>query len=140
MVSLKRLHQDVYISIALFAFLGYAYSASSAFRGDSVVFPRIIIGFMAALNLCILLQGLKKTDKQYLVWSKIKAPLTAYAFIAAYIALFVVAGYFIATPIFLVAFMTFLKVRNRRLISAVVVLYLLSVYAVFVWQLGVPLL
>lgn len=144
-MKLKNIHYDVWISLGLFLFIGWAYYETTLFRHTetTAVFPRILLGVMAALTLIMLIGGIRKSTPEkveHLAWKTMQMPLVVLVFIAAYEALFILLGYFIATPVFLIGLFLYLKQRNWKLMLAVTAVYLILVYLIFVLVLKVKLI
>lgn len=144
MIKLKNIHYDVWIGLGLFAFIGWAWYETTRFRqaDQTAVYPRILLAVMAALVVAVLIGGIRKStpeDAKHLSWKTIQMPLVAAAIIAAYEALFITLGYFIATPVFLIGLFLYLKQRNWKIMISVTVAYLVCVYLIFVLLLKVKL-
>lgn len=141
----RKIHYDVWISLGLFAFMGWVWYLTTTFRqaDKTAVYPRFLIGIMAALNILMLIGGLRKSaagNEEKIDVKGMKMPLISLLIIAAYEFLFIKTNYFIATPLFLIALFSYLKQRNWKLMIALIACYLVMVYLVFVLLLKVKLL
>ena len=86
---------------------------------------------IAALDCIVLYRGIRlsgpaKEDKAF-NFKEMKLSLLSFLFFIVYEILFIKFGYFIATPVFLVAIMIFFGERNWKVIVPVVLGYLLIV-------------
>lgn len=143
-MKLKNIHYDVWISLGLLAFAGWAWYQTTLFRQaeHTGAYPRILLGIMAALTLIMLIGGIRKStpeDAKHLGWKTMKMPLVAAVIIIVYEILFLTLGYFIATPVFLIGLFLYLRQRNWKLMIGVTVIYLILVYVIFVMVLRVKL-
>jgi hypothetical protein len=94
------------------------------------------------LGLLILVDGIKKTRSsqsfdKFLTIEILKVPMSTYLYIALYVLLFRMVGYFIATTVFLIAMIRHFKEKSWKRIILVCLLYLGIIYLVFVRQLNV---
>lgn len=145
MSGIKKIHHDVWISLGLFAFIGWVWNLTTGFvqPEKTAAFPRFLLMILAALALKVLLDGIRKSrrgDLEELNWKVMRMPLISYAIIAVYEIAFVKIGYFTATPLFLISLFLYLKQRNWKLMIPVIICYLIVVYLVFVMLLKVRLL
>lgn len=148
---MKKIHQDVWCGVFLLALSAFGYFSSidlAAKSPDSVVLPRLSLAVIAIFGILIVVDGIRKTrlaagkgelPKQFFVWKEMKVPLKAFGFITAYIALFWCIGYMVATPIFMLAFMYHLKMRNWKVMILITVIFMAIVYFFFVGFLHVRL-
>ena len=141
----RKIHYDVWISLGLFAFMGWVWYLTTTFRqaDKTAVYPRFLIGIMAALNILMLIGGLRKSaagNEEKIDLKGMKMPLISLLIIVVYELLFIKTNYFIATPLFLIALFTYLRQRYWKLMIAVIACYLVAVYLVFVLLLKVKLL
>lgn len=137
---MKKIHQDVWCGAILLGLIAFAYATSREFAQEdvrSIVMPAIAMSIISLLAVIIIIEGVKKSmdaakkgelPKQYFTLENMKVPFTAFIFIIAYIALFYFVGYMIATVLFLVGLMWYFKMRNLKVIAAIVVVYMLIVY------------
>ena len=146
MKKLKNLHSDVYVSLVIYIFVGVAWFFTTKFRSaqETAAFARWVLIIIAALDCIILYRGIRqsgpdKEDKAF-NFREMKMSLIAFVFFIVYEILFIKFGYFIATPIFLVAIMIFFGERDWKVIVPVVAGYLLLVYVIFVRILHIRLL
>lgn len=140
-----KIHHDVWISLGLFAFIGWVWYQTTLFRqaDKTAVYPRVLLGVMAALTVLMLIGGIRKStpdNADTLGWKTMKMPMIAFAIIVAYELLFITLGYFIATPVFLIALFLYLGQRNWKVMLAIIASYLILVYLIFVMILKVKLI
>ena len=141
----RRIHYDVWISIGLFVFMGWVWYLTTTFRqaDKTAVYPRFLVGIMAALNILLLIGGLRKStvdNKEKIDVRGMKMSLISLLIIACYELLFIKTNYFIATPVFLIALFTYLRQKNWKVMIPLIVCFLVIVYLVFVKVLKVKLL
>ena len=137
---MKKIHQDVWCGSILLALVIFAYVTSRDFAQKdvrSIIMPYIAMSVISLLACVIIADGVKKTieaakkgeyPKQYFTLENMKIPLTTFAFIIGYIVLFHYVGYMLASVLFLVGLMLFLKMRDWKVITIIVVVYMLIVY------------
>lgn len=139
----KGLHQDVWIGVVILILCGVIFGINSGLNSSTGMMPRLLGGIMALLGALIILEGIRKTKaaegamEKMISCSSLKVPLSAYLYIVGYIILFRAAGYFIATPVFLLSLMKHFGVKSRKLPALVTVVYLAVIYLVFVKKLNV---
>ena len=141
----RKIHYDVWISLFLFVFMGWVWYLTTAFRqaDKTAVYPRFLVGIMAALNLLLLIGGLRKSNgenQEKIDFKGMKMSLVTLLIIAVYELLFISTNYFIATPVFLIALFTYLGQRNWKVMIQLVVCLLVIIYLVFVLVLKVKLI
>lgn len=140
----RKIHYDVWISLGLFAFIGFVYYETTLFKqaDKTAVYPRILLGVLAALTIILLIGGIRKstpTNDEKIKWGDMKMSLISAAIITVYELVFITLGYFVATPLFLLSLFTYLKQRNWKIMIAVIAVYLILVYLIFVMLLKVKL-
>jgi len=147
-VKTKNLHQDIYISGAIFLVLGFLFVASIKIPGDSAIFPRLVLAGMAILNLFVLLRALKLTKESKelgkdigndLTFEIMKWPLIVILATVMYAVLFKFTNFFIASTVFLIVIMKLYKIKSWKTILLVTVIFNVLVYLGFVLALNVPL-
>lgn len=141
----RKIHYDVWISLFLFVFMGWVWYLTTTFRqaDKTAVYPRFLVGIMAALNLLLLIGGLRKSNgenQEKIDFKGMKMSLVTLLIIAVYELLFISTNYFIATPVFLIALFTYLGQRNWKVMIPLVVCLLVIIYLVFVLVLKVKLI
>ena len=145
----KSLHQDVYISIAVYILVGIFLVMSTRLVEASAVFPRMILIGLGLLNTVIMFKGIKHTKamrisgtetKNSIRWEVIKAPMIVFLMTAGYAALFAFTNFFISTSVFIIAIMKFYKVKSWKSILLMVAIFNAAIYLGFVMGLRVPLL
>lgn len=144
----KSLHQDVYISIALYVAFLFFLSISLKLPGESRIFPSIILVALLILNTFVLIKGIKQTMemrsdysvvKNSISWEVIKVPLLIFLMVVAYGALFRLTNYFISTSIFMIGLLKFYKVKSWKAIILITIGFNVVVYFGFSQFLKVPL-
>ena len=135
----------MWISLGLFVFMGWVWYLTTTFRqaDKTAVYPRFLIGIMAAMNILLLIGGLRKSaagNVEKIDLKGMKMSLVSLLIIAVYELLFIKTNYFIATPLFLIALFSYLRERNWKLMIALIACYLVIVYLVFVLLLKVKLI
>lgn len=145
----KSIHQDVYISVFIYAVLIFLFTASVKLPDDSASFPIILIVALALLNTSVFVKGLKKskfmtvegsTIKNSITWEVIKLPLITFLLVVGYVAIFTLTNYYIATAVFLIAMFLFYKIKSWKVILLVTLLFNILIYLGFGMFLNVPLL
>ena len=141
----RKIHYDVWISLFLFVFMGWVWYLTTTFRqaDKTAVYPRFLVGIMAALNFLLLIGGLRKSNgenQEKIDFKGMKMSLVTLLIIAVYELLFISTNYFIATPVFLIALFTYLGQRNWKVMIPLVVCLLVIIYLVFVLVLKVKLI
>lgn len=144
----SKVHQDVWVGCFILLFCGTFFSFSLGKPGNAMLFPIILLSILSLMAVPIIWGGLRKTRAatadapidNAIQWGKLKTPFVAYLFIAGYVFLFWLAGYFVATLIFLPALMWRFRLRNVAQIGLVTAGYAIIIYALFVKQLNVPVL
>lgn len=140
----KKIHQDVYISIAIYVALLFLLTVSIKLPEDSAIFPNMLIGILAILNTSVLIKGIKKSKdssiQNSIRWEVIRLPLLVFLMVAIYSALFKLTNYFIATSAFMIGLFIFFKVRSWKIIILVTMIFNALIYLGFSKLLNVPLL
>ncbi|MDN5348214.1 MAG: putative tricarboxylic transport rane protein [Clostridia bacterium] len=101
--------------------------------------PRLLIFILVALNLISIWQNRSLKDDKPV---KIESPwriIAGTALILLYLALFNSLGYFVVTPLFLIAMMFLMQVRRPVMVISVAVIFTLVVYFFFYKELMLPL-
>lgn len=141
----KQIHQDVFIGFFCLGLCVLIFALNKDLPSDAAMMPKLLDVLLAVLAVLIINQGLQKSkvpadqQKKLLVWEDFKVPLITWGIVALYVALFYVAGYFIATAITIPLLMRFMKQTSWKLIFAVDVGFLLVIYFVFVRMLSVSI-
>lgn len=148
---MKKIHQDVWCGAALLALAGFAVMNSyelGKLSFNSVVLPWIACAIIAVFGVLILVDGVRKTKnaaakgelpKQHFTAKDMKVPMTAFGIIAAYIAAFWCVGYMVATPVFMLGFMRYLKMKDWKVMAIITAIFMVIVYGFFVLVLNVRL-
>lgn len=142
-----KFHQDVWAGCGILVFCCFFALLTLGKPRGTMTFPIILLSIMTILSIPILVAGVRKTRASAetpmdndIQWAKLKAPLTAFLFIAGYVFLFWLVGYFVATLLFLPATMYHFRMKNPLLSGLVSIGYAVLIYALFVRQLNVPVL
>lgn len=145
----KAIHQDVYISAALFIILAMLFTITLSLPESSSIFPFMLIGGIGILNVFVLIKAITKTKAMRasksvvtnpINWEAIKIPMLIFVMTVAYIVLFRFTNFFVATSVFLVTLMKFYKVTSWKVIILTTVIFDIVIYVGFVKFLNVPLL
>lgn len=145
----KSLHQDIYISIAVYILVGIFLTMSTKLVEASAVFPRMILIGLAILNTVVMSKGIKQTKemratgsetKNSIRWEVIQAPMIVFLITVGYVALFSFTNFFISTSVFIIALMKYYKVKSWKSILLLVVIFNAAIYIGFVMGLKVPLI
>jgi len=148
-VNSKSIHQDVYISAALFLILAILFAVTLELPESSSIFPYMLIGGIGILNMFVMLKAITKTKAMRaskspatnpINWETIKVPMLIFVMTVAYIILFRFTNFFIATTFFLIALMKFYKVNSWKVILLTTVIFDILMYVGFVKLLNVPLI
>lgn len=148
-VNTKTIHQDVYISVAIFLILALLFTITLTLPEASSIFPYMLIGGIGILNVFVLIKAIMKTREMRgsdskitnpINWEAIKVPMLIFLMTVVYIVLFNFTNFFIATTIFLIALMRFYKVTSWKTIMLTTIVFDIVVYVGFVRFLHVPLI
>lgn len=147
MEKLKRLNRDVYIGLGLIAFSVFFLMESAKMHPGAAEFPKIILGVFLMLSGFLVVNGLlntwkperlKKSDKP-IALAELKSPVVIAVLSLAYVAAIDLIGFFIATTVFVPAFMFFFGVRKLAPILIVTASIDLFIYVLFTKLLSVYL-
>ena len=147
MEKLKRLNRDVYIGIGLIAFSVFFLMESTKMHPGAAEFPRIILAVFLILSVFLMGNGLintwkperlKKSDKP-IAAAELKSPVVIALVSLAYVAAIDFIGFFIATTVFVPAFMLLFGVRKLAPILIVTASIDLFIYVLFTKLLSVYL-
>jgi hypothetical protein len=143
-----KMHHDVWIGLFIIVICVPFLVATRGKPADSMTFPTILLVILALMALVVALDGVRKTKRARgekaknspFQTYKLKTEFIAFLFIAAYVALFWLFGYFTATILFLPAMMTRFGMRKPKQIGFVTLGFAIFAYVLFVRQLSVPVL
>ena len=139
---MKR-HQDIYIGIIILAVCAYFAYLSFQLDTGSATMPLILLAVMAFLGAVILFDGIKKSRadsvKPFLTFKDLKVPLLMFILIGIYIFLFFAVGYYVATGVFLIVSMFYLKQRSWLLMIAIAACFIAFTYFFLVMQLNISI-
>lgn len=124
------------ISLVLYGAIGNIDDATSQGELATATYPQIILSCL--IFFCAVLFFFQKRDKQELAQFSLRG-VSVIALIALYIALLNSVGYFILTPLLLVALPLLAGFRNYVLILVSVSLVTVVLYAIFRVVLNIPL-
>lgn len=134
---------NVFIGIVIVLFSAFMYLLTGDMPKESALFPRGLIILFAILGILLSITSLKdKKDSSKdikTIFASTKEALIGLGIITAYAVAINFVGFFIATTVFIVAFMIVYKQKSIRKIMITAVVLNLFIYLVFVYQLNVPL-
>ncbi len=140
----KTIHQDVYIGLVCFALCIGIFFQNRGLAGGAGSMPLILDGLLTALSAVIFIRGLSKSKlpedqqgKKAFTLDAIKIPFIFWLFVAGYVILFRLVGYFLSTAVMMIVMMVFMKRRDWKIMILIDVIYLLAMYFVFVRMLSV---
>ena len=145
----KSIHQDVFISIVVYAVLLFLFTVSIKLPKDSAIFPKMLIVALGLLNTSVFIKGIKKSKEMMsedsaminnIRWEVIKVPLIVFLLVVGYVAIFKLTNFYIATSVFLIGMFKFYKVKSWKVILFVTALFNVIVYVGFGKFLNVPLI
>jgi len=145
----KSIHQDVYISAALFMILALLFTITLKLPESSSIFPYMLIGGIGILNMFVMVKAISKTKAMRssesnvtnpINWESIKIPLLIFLMTVVYIVLFRFTNFFVSSTIFLITLMKFYKVTSWKVILLTTVVFDIVIYVGFVRFLNVPLI
>lgn len=144
----KAIHQDVFISIAIYIVLAFLLTVSMKLPKDSSVFPNMLIIGLAILNTSVLLKGISKTkimknegtSVNPIRWEVIKMPLIVFFLTVIYIVLFRLSNFYLATTVYMVVLMKFYKIKSWKTVILVTFIFNVFIYLGFSMGLNVPLI
>ena len=148
----KTAKRDAINALVVILFCGVAYSGvlqipvRGAAKTEADFFPKIIIGLLLFLALCLLINAIytmvkhradvrEKTNWKALIKDNRKVMITFLIF-GAYILLLQEVGYFISSFVFLLTLYLFLMPGKKRYITAVVGSVLITVVLFLIFQYG----
>lgn len=141
----KQIHRDVWVGLVLLVFSLIALAFSAQIRGDAKLLPVALCVLMAVCSLFIALGGWRKStqDGEPIHYAMtIKNSKYAFIYMAGIVAYYIgfrVLGYWVATPIFLILSMKYLKVKSWKLNLIVTVCYVVIAFVMFVIMLKLPI-
>lgn len=141
----RRINNDVFIGIGLMVVSGFFLWQSMGMHPGAARFPRVIFTLCLILSALVALSGVRKTinpalttkEDYALTWDSTKIPLVVFGMFVVYLLLINFIGFFIATSIFIPAFMFTFGARRIIPLVAITVVVNLFVYGVFVQLLNV---
>ena len=148
-MNTKNIHQDVFISFAVYLALGFLFFVSLSIKGDSGLFPRLVIGGLVVLNSILMFRALKKTKiareeddviENTISVETIKWPLIVLVVSIVYVVLFNFTNFFVSSSLFLIGLMKLYKIESWKTIILVTLAFNIFIYLGFVIALNVPLI
>ena len=118
---------------------------STQIRGEAKLLPVALSVLMAICALFVMLGGWRKStqDGEPIHYAMtIKGSKYAFIYMAGIVAYYIgfrVLGYWVATPIFLIVSMKYLKVKSWKLNIIVTVCYIIIAFVMFVIMLKLPI-
>ena len=142
-----RRHQDIYIGIVILVLCAFFAYLSLQLDMGSATMPLILLAVMAFLGVIIFFDGIKKTRsaspenpvKPFLTFENLKVPFLMLVQIGIYIFLFFAVGYYIATGVFLIASMCYLKQKSWFLMIVITACFIAFTYFFLVMQLNISI-
>jgi len=141
----KKFHRDVWVGAVLLAFCAVVLVLATQISGQSAVVPIALSVLMGVCALFIILKGLRLTKEQQgefhyaLTVKDSKNAFIFMGFIIIYYLLFRYVTYWIATPIFMIFTMKYLRVKSWKVNIIITVLYMIICYIAFVIVLQLPI-
>ncbi|MCL2569523.1 MAG: tripartite tricarboxylate transporter TctB family protein [Oscillospiraceae bacterium] len=135
----RRINNDVFIGVGLMLVSGFFLWESMGLHPGAGRFPRVIFTLCLALSTLVTLFGVRKTlnpalttkEDHALTFAGTKMPLVVFAMFVVYLLLINWIGFYIATCIFIPAFMFTFGARRIIPIVAITIAVNLFVYGVF---------
>ena len=143
------LHQDLVMGIFFLIISALFYFGAKEFPEASAQFPRLFSIIMAGLSVIVIVKGIQSTKKLNddlkedpntkvaLSWKELRAPVYTMLAIGCYILGILYVGFFVASAVFMVAFMWILNYRNIKVIAFTTIVLLGGIWLVFVKLLSI---
>ena len=141
----NKIHRDVWMSLVLIIFCVTAFSISVQIPGEAAYLPSALIIMMTASAVAILVKALKKTKelqgnyKYSLSLTESKYWAVFMGLIVLYYLAFKYIGYWVATPVFMIAAQKYLQVKSWKVNLIVTVAYTIICFVLFVGVLKLPI-
>lgn len=141
----KKFHRDVWVGIVLLIFCIAVFFTAVQILGQASYLPITLSLLMGLCSVFIILKGLRLTKEQYgdfhysMTIKSSKYAFLFMFFIFIYFLGFRYITYWIATPIFMLLSMKYLKLKSWKVNIVITVLYTLICYVVFVIILHLPI-
>lgn len=141
----KKYHRDVWLGLVLLCFCAFAFFNAVQISGQASYLPVALSVMMAVCALFIIMKGLRLTKEQngeYNYALTVKESKYAFLFmffIFLYYLGFRYIAYWIATPIFMILSMKYLKVKSFKVNLLITILYTAICFFVFVMILHLPI-
>jgi hypothetical protein len=138
----KARFQDLCIGILVLIVSAVAYAGALEMPEDTQVYTNTVIALFAFLGSLLIVFSLVNRNKPggaALSVNTIKNPAITVVFVAVYLALITVLGFYFSSVVFLVTYMLFLGARKPKSMAIAIVGMLTFIYFVFTVQLKVPL-
>lgn len=135
---------QILTSIILFIISGYFFIASGGLPEEAATFPKFVSGTLILLTAIYLYQSIMQTrrdkEKPKPEVSKLVIKKWLYTFVmsAFYIFTLNILGFYLITPIYLLALMYLLGVKNKKMALSVAIGSTLVIYIGFSLLLSVP--
>lgn len=143
------MHRDFYTAIGMILFSGAVFVFSnSTIPGEAAYLPKMLAVFMLAMGAITLYNAMRMATKAkaenepytYKIKSdEVKIPLITFAMIAAYLLAFQYLGYYVATAIFLIALLRYLRAGSWKKIILITVGYTALCFLLFSVILHIPI-
>lgn len=134
--------QDLIIGILTLLVSAIAYISAREMPEDTQVYTVTVISLFALFGALLVVFSIinrKKPGGRALSILTVKNPVLSTFFVAAYLVLIPLLGFYVASAVFMVAFMLFLGARTPKSIAVAIIAMLLFIYILFTVQLRVPL-
>lgn len=141
----KQLHRDVWVGSVLLAFCFWVLFYAINISGQAAYLPIALSVMMMACAVTVLFNGLRQTRQAegFFHYSMTlrdgKNAFIFMAFIFVYYFAFKFIGYWVVTPIFLIFTQKYLKVKSKKTILLVTVIYTIITFVLFVVILKLPI-
>lgn len=141
----KQLHRDVGVGVVLLVFCAVIFFFATQISGQAAYLPIALTLVMALCAVLIILKGLRLSRAQQgefkyaLTVKDSKQAFLFMFFIFVYYLLFRYVTYWIATPVFMIFTMKYLKVKSWKVNLLITILYTVICYILFVVVLQLPI-
>lgn len=147
MITRRRLHPDVGISIVTILFAALLLFETRTYPDEVRMFPRIFIYIFIGLMVITLVSGIRKTlspesannSEWWCRFEIIRYPLLTGAFVVVYVALINLIGFYISTAVYLLVAMRTFGEKRWKVNLGVAVVILVFCYVLFDRALSVTL-
>lgn len=148
----SKIHQDIYVGTLMILVSIFLYSKTLSLLSGAALFPRILLAIFILFSILIIIGGFKKTklmkqgeeveyegDENPLNFGNLKSPITTLFIVICYVSLLSLIGFFPSTILFMVVFLSYMKVKQWKTYVFTIIGLNVFIYLVFVLQLNVQL-